>query len=240
MIDLNSVEIKDITKRLSKSKLNTFKTCPRQYWFSAYFPEQAAPSPAMIRGVRLHNLFDDIFKVEEIKDIKSRLSFLEQTQNLKNANLFTKELEKFATFQEQLGFIFPESCEEKIYDEEEDLVIKWDRIDFDGEHRVIWDYKSGQLKDVTDFWYELGIYALIYMKKTGKRVHYVGIYFMDHGTYDLIEVTEEYMIKVLTEIYNDKSELKSCQDNNNWPTNKGMHCNWCRWKTKCPAYNKKW
>lgn len=229
---------KDITKRMSKSKYNTFITCPKQYWYSQYFPEQAEKSPAMERGIELHDIFDDYFKLPESKTAKNKESMKELIFQLRNSSKYPLEIEKFIEWSSELNFITPESCEEKIYDKDLDIVIKWDRIDYDGEKRILWDYKTGNLKKVEDFKFELALYSLIFQKNTKKKVHYAGIYFVDHKKYGIIEITSELMKETIDKIQDLNSELRDYQNSNVWPTKLGYHCSWCRWKSECPTYNK--
>lgn len=230
--------VKDITKRMSKSKFNTFIDCPKQYWFSQYFPQNAEVSPAMERGSELHDLLDDYYKTPESKVTNDKTTMKYNMLQLKNSSKYVKEIDKFINWTEHLNFIVPESCEEKIYDEELDIVIKWDRIDYDGEKRILWDYKTGQLKKVEEFKFELGLYALIYQKNTGNRVHYVGIYFIDHQKFGMIKITDEYMKEIVDKVSDLNSELRDYQRTNIWPTKSSYKCSWCRWKNDCPTYQR--
>jgi len=227
---------KDLSKRLSKSKLNTFITCPKQYWFSQYFPQKAEIVPAMVRGSELHDLFEEVYKVPHLDKSKLLATF----NTLKNGPKYEKEVTKFIKWLDELGIVKPESVEEKIYNKEDDVVIKYDRIDFDGDTRILWDYKSGRVHPVKDFKFELGLYALFYQKEHKKPIHFVGIYFIDSGTYDLIKVDKQLLQEVYTTFLENKELIKDYQNLNVWPAKKNWKCKWCRWKDDCEVYNKKW
>jgi len=127
---------KDITKRLSKSKINSYLTCPKKYWFEQNFPEKFVTNEAMQRGSELHQIFEDLYtKPANLSDDK--IKFKETIMKLDNSNKYVDQVNKFIDWQEQFKFMKPESVEKKIYDAEEDLVVMWDRVDFDGKKRCL-------------------------------------------------------------------------------------------------------
>jgi len=229
------MEQKDITKRLSKSKINTFKQCPKRFYFSQTDPKPFVKHPAMERGTELHDIFENLYK--DSLELKPD-NFKDQLMKIPNSDKYLKEMNKFIEWQSQNNFMLPESCEEKIYDNELDIVIKWDRIDFDGKSRCLIDYKSGKLKKVSDFKSELMIYACIYMRNTKQRIDYVGIYFIDHGIFEYIPVTNEDMQQTILELDDIKCEMTDYQNINYWPEKSSYLCEWCDWKDNCSTYQR--
>jgi len=232
--------MKDITKRLSKSKLNTFKECPKKYYFTQYFPEEFIESEAMKRGSQLHQLLEDYYKKYNGKNIRTKESALKEFSKIEGNEEHFEEIKKFIDWLDKRGFPIPESLEEKIYSKKQDIVIMWDRIDFDGKVRILWDYKTGKLykgkQFIDKFKFELMFYAFIYMLETKKKIDYVGIYFIDHGIQTLIKVTNEEIQKIINEIFELKLEMKDYQKNNIWPGRYSWKCRWCNYKDRCEEY----
>jgi len=230
---------KDITKRLSKSKLLVFKQCPKLYYFRENFPTEFKPSPQMERGTKLHDLFEEF----ELSRINNKTKFNEWKHLKRFSDEYVPQIKLFINkFLKEYNNIVPESVEGKIYSKSQDMVIKWDRIDFDGKNRIVWDYKTGNLytgKQFTDkFKFELMIYAFIYMLETKKKVDYVGIYFIDHGSHQLIKVDNESIQSIIKQIFELKLEMKDYQQNGIWPERYGFKCRWCDYKKKCDSYKR--
>ncbi len=232
------MEREKVIGRLSKSKLLEFKQCPKKFYFSRLFPQEIEQSEAMIRGSNLHDLFEEFeqYRISNKEFAINKWKHLERFEEkyIPQIKLFMdKFLRKF-------NGIIPESVEGKIYSEKEDIVIKWDRIDFDGKNRIIWDYKTGKLYKgrafESKFKFELMIYAFIYMLETKQRINYVGIYFIDHGEYQLLEVTNKDIQDIIVEIKELKMQLNDYYKNNTWPEKYSYLCNYCSFKNKCETY----
>lgn len=231
----NSIKEYKYVKRLSKSKLNSFINCPKQFKLMCDYPNESRPGPALIKGIKVHDMFDKLYdngnQYNSKQDIINKLYEIEP-------NDYHEYKGKFAEWQEEMGFPNVESTEEKIFDKDDNVVIKYDRIDYDGHTRILWDYKTGKLKNVIDFEFELIVYAYYFMKHTRKRVDYVGIYFADHGKADIIEVTDERIQRVLANVHNYISEIKDCENSKVFPAKKSWTCKWCSWNHLCEAYKK--
>jgi CRISPR/Cas system-associated exonuclease Cas4 (RecB family) len=194
----------------------------------------------MLRGTDLHDLFEEF----ELWRIKNRDSPINKWKHLERfSDEYIPQIKLFIErFLKPYKGIIPESVEGKIYSESQDMVIKWDRIDFDGKRRTIWDYKTGKLytgKQFTDkFKFELMIYAFIYMLETKKKVDYVGIYFIDHGKALTLEVDNESIQDIIKQIFELKLEMNDYQQNNVWPERYSFTCRWCDFKNKCDSYKR--
>lgn len=226
---------KDICKKLSKSKLLTFETCPKKYWFSQYYPELNKPSPAMARGIEIHDILDQTFELNDLPNNKTEL--FNEIMKLPNAIKYKDEIKKFIEWHEEMNYITPESCEEKLYDEQTDIVVKWDRIDYDGNNRCLIDYKTGQKKTVENHKFELLLYAFIFMKVKKLRVDYVAIYFVDHKHFDMLKVTKKDIQEMLVKLYDYKDNMRDMQNQGVWPGKKNWTCKWCPFKEHCSVYN---
>lgn len=224
------------TKRLSKSKLLSFMNCPKQFKLMNDYPNESKPGPALIKGIKVHDMFDKLYENGRQYNNKEDIIF---ELNRISPNEYDEYKMPFANWQEEMGFPKVESTEEKIYDKEDDIVIKYDRIDYDGTTRILWDYKTGKLKAAIDHEFELMLYAYYYMKATRKKVHYVGIYFADHGISDLIKVTDDKISRMLTQTYQEISNIKEYENINTFPAKPSFTCKWCSWNHLCDTYLKK-
>jgi len=231
----NTVKEYNYTKRLSKSKLNCFINCPKQFQLMNDNPKEGIPGPALIKGIKVHDMFDKLYDYK--KQYNSKEEIIKKLMEIE-PNEYHDYKEKFAEWQKEMNFPKIENTEEKIYDKEDDIVIKYDRLDFDGKTRIMWDYKTGKLKTALDHEFELILYAYYYMKKTRDRIHYVGIYFADHGKADIIKVTDKRIQRVLCDIHNYISEIKDCENSNCFPARKTWKCRFCSWNHLCEVYNK--
>jgi putative RecB family exonuclease len=271
---------KDITKRLSKSKILSFMNCPLSYQQQQLFPEEFVANDAMKRGSEIHEMLENLYLKEldspleslatsnnSLRDTEEDLlgessmnltnsestlesthfnfnkypelfdseeKILERFSKVSNSDKYPKEIKHFIEYQKNVNFLVPESVEEKVYDKELDLVAMWDRVDFDGDKRCMIDYKTGRLKKVEDHKFELLLYAYIYMRKYKRRIDYVAIYFVDHGKFDIMPITDDDIEGFIVEYSNIKMEMEDCQRNDVWPAKKNWTCQWCSFKPKCP------
>lgn len=254
------------TKRLSKSKLECYKQCPKKFYFMKTQPYEALEIPALIRGSALHETFDDfeqyrmlnrdkdynretclnlLHKVgakhkpeydRSLEMIKTDWEQGPKTKPMKKYPTFEKAIEMFVDWLEEFNFMIPESCEEKIYDSDDDFVAMYDRVDFDGKVRILWDYKTGAIGKKEKFEPQLAWYNIYFTKKHLKNIDYLGIYFADHNKYFLIPVNDEFLQKHYAELHNLKFEIEECESEDRWPTKKNFLCGWCQYRHLCPLF----
>ncbi|MFW6025475.1 MAG: PD-(D/E)XK nuclease family protein [Candidatus Woesearchaeota archaeon] len=227
---------KKISNRLSKSKIKSFKQCPRQLYLTQTYPEEIVKGEALIRGTELHDILDKLYSYNI--DFKDKEQVYKTLLNLDTQNKYTPQLNLFVDWLELLEFPVPENTEEKIYDKQDDIVIMYDRIDYDGEKRVLWDYKTGKKKNVNEFKFELMMYAYYFMKQKRKQVHYVGIYFIDYGTFDMLPVTKKDLQEVVADIHNEQANIREAERNNVFPAKLQFFCKWCPVNHICEKYQK--
>lgn len=234
--DLFGNKIYKYTKRMSKSKLNAFISCPKKFQLMIDYPQESQTSEALMNGIKVHNMFDKLYEKRNKYNSKDELM---EALNKIQPEGYERYKEHFCNWQQEMGFPYVENTEEKIYDEREDMVIKYDRIDFDGRTRILWDYKTGKLKTAEEFELELIQYAYYFMKHKRCRVHYVGIYFADHGKADLIKVTDERIQRCIANIRNSVAEIRDCENSGVFPAKPSWTCKFCQWNHLCPVYNQK-
>jgi len=151
---------------------------------------------------------------------------------------YEKQVKMFVDWIEQLGFTYPENCEEKIYDEDFDFVALYDRLEFDGKVRIVMDYKTGKEHDLSDYTDdELPWYAFFIEKKyPEKKIDYVLIYFVDLGKAKLVKYTEEMSMNAMSKFQFLEDGVDECIRNNNWPAQLNNYCGYCPYNEKCKMY----
>lgn len=223
--------------RLSKSKLLTFIDCPHKYYLSLNYPKEAKVVPAMVRGSELHDLFDKVYNTSYYKkDIEKDM--LMKLLELDKDSKYEKEINKFMEWNKSRDFLIPESKEEKLYNKDLDTVTIIDRIDFDGENRLLLDYKSGKEKDLDDFVFELMFYVINYEMLKRKKIHYIGIYFIDTGVEKIMPVTEEMKKEAVHKFFEIKENLRDYVNQDVFPTKAIWKCRFCQWNHLCHHYIK--
>ena len=227
---------KSISKRLSKSKINSFKQCPKQFYLTHHYPEYIEKGEALIRGTELHDILDKLYDYDiDFKDMEAVYNTLSEIDKEKK---YKKQIQFFVDWLKSINYQVPENTEEKIYDIEDDIVIKYDRIDYDGQNRILWDYKTGKKKSMDNFKFELLMYAYYYMKNKKKQIDYVGIYFIDHGSFLLLKVKKEDLQEVLADIHNQKAQIRESERSDVWPAKLQFFCKFCPVNKICEKYQK--
>jgi len=167
------------TRFLSKSQINLFRRCPMK-WKKAYLDrEPFKPTPAMERGVRIHEKIENFYKTATIKN-----------KVIQNDD---PELRKFVEFENQrlkdcnhvIKHFMPLHQELKIADDTTHLRGIVDAVfrHPDDDKIIIIDWKSGMYRpwQLNDYRFELAIYKKLYEKVKKKEVGYWGIFFTDAG-----------------------------------------------------------
>lgn len=179
---------------LSKSAVNTYLKCPREFKYQYKDRKPVKKNLAMQMGNEIHDIaknFIRLWQEDDSIDILETLLEFERrydedySEHCRNLAAFFKGKlidEKYSVF----------IAEEKLYSEKYDFVGYADIVlEKDGELTVI-DYKTGKAKSVHSFIRELSYYRMIIEDKfPDKKVKYAGIFFTEVGEYDEVEFTDE-------------------------------------------------
>lgn len=232
---------------LSKSKINTYKKCPRQYKYIYVDNMESEPNEYMQLGLDVHSIAEnigkqlqkveniteeDILKAFEDNYVESDFDISQHMTNLYEFFVNLCVVDKYKII----------STEEKIANEDEgirgivDLVIEDPNT---GDLTVI-DYKSSKSKPITDFRFELCFYKnLVEHKYPGKTVVSACIFFTKDGKYRGFNFTEDQSKGA----YVTEEDYKYVFVYKDWicdkiskkifPPKKSFFCNFCSFEAQC-------
>lgn len=231
--------------KLSKSKVNTYLKCPREFKFQYIDEIEMKPNKYMALGSDVHLIaekFTDKFEdnLDEV-DIQNEL--------IKVAN----ELDIGYGLDEHvdnLGLFFKEvfvDRDYKLFSNEEYLLDKKNRFsgicdiileDENGKLTVI-DYKTSNSNSFSKYRLELCYYKLLVENVYHKQVNKVGVFFTKNGRLRLLDVCEEENKRknlCYSEIDDAVDTLHEVRDKINrkeFPAKKQFLCRYCTYRHLC-------
>lgn len=176
--------------RISKSKINTYKKCPRQFKYIYIDKIPSEPNEYMQLGLHVHDIAEQVGR--ELKD-------KEEVTDDDIIAAFEKHYVEFESdisrHMESLFFFFKDifdagykilDVEDKIYDKESntngivDIVLE-DPVDGD---LIVIDYKTSKSKAITEYRLELCMYRkLVESKYPSRTVSSAAIFFTKDGKF---------------------------------------------------------
>jgi putative RecB family exonuclease len=245
--------------RLSPSRINDFTNCPQLYKYRAVDLLPEPPSIDAERGKLIHAVLEDIFELSATDrtyqsaldllpkkwaaQIESnpelRLLVLDEKEWFDRAQSLLKnyfDLESPSTFESSYRELHLErDISDEIY-----LHGYVDRLDIapTGEVRIV-DYKTG--KSPKPGWeekalFQLRVYALLYWKNEGVLPRLLQLIYLGDSRIIKSEPTQGQLLateKILTNIGN---EMLTALETNHFPTKPSRLCDWCFFKSICPAH----
>ena len=229
---------------LSKSKINTFIECPRKFKYRYIDEITEEANKYMLLGTEVHEIAEEIaielIEGNEIDDVFSNLDYDEKLED------HIKGLEKFFNDIYSNGYeIF--SAEEFIVDEKSnmngivDIVIR-----NENDELIIFDYKTGQPRDIGKYKLELCVYKILLESKYPElNVVSAGIYFTSAGAYRIANFESSTMDYFKSQSKGDIGDgdfdyvdavvdnLYETMDRNYYITKKGYLCRYCFYKEMC-------
>ena len=229
---------------LSKSKINTFIECPRKFKYRYIDEITEEANKYMLLGTEVHEIAEEIaielMEGNEIDDVFSNLDYDEKLED------HIIGLEKFFNDIYSNGYeIF--SAEEFIVDEKSnmngivDIVIR-----NENDELIIFDYKTGQPRDIGKYKLELCVYKILLESKYPElNVVSAGIYFTSAGAYRIANFESSNMDYFKSQSKGDIGDgdfdyvdavvdnLYETMDRNYYITKKGYLCRFCFYKEMC-------
>lgn len=246
--------------RLSPSRVNEFRNCPRQYKYRVI---DQLPEPASIdaeRGTLIHSILHDLLgeererrtfdrarelaplKWQEQKESKPELEaliphekeWLDRVEALLENYFIVENPQQFEPTHREIHLEL--DLNESTY-----LHGYVDRIDVapSGEVRIV-DYKTG--KSPKPGWedkalFQVRVYALLYRKRYGVIPHLLQLFYLgDCGSIKsrpietVLKQTENQLLEV-------SERIQQAHIEGNWPARPSRLCDWCSFKSICPAFN---
>ena len=246
--------------RLSPSRVSEFENCPQLYKYRVIDQLPQPPSLDAERGTLVHTVLHDLFEnAPTDRTPQSAIELLPsrwQAQMVEKPELMemeTNEKEWFDRAESLLRTYFtledPQSFEathrelhlENDFSEEIYLHGYVDRLDVapTGEVRIV-DYKTG--KAPKPGWeekalFQLRVYALLYFKTHNVLPRLLQLIYLGDGkvvkstpTLSDLAATEKVLKRVASDIF-------ASIEKDYWPPKPSRLCDWCYFKTICPAHN---
>jgi len=246
--------------RLSPSAVSEYENCPQQYKYRKIDKLPEPPSLDAERGTLIHTVLQDLFEVPAgDRTPKTAIDLLPSRWSAQLANkpellgMVTYEKEWLDRASSLLTTYFslenPTTFEathreihlENDFDTNVYLHGYVDRLDIapTGEVRIV-DYKTG--KAPKPGWeekslFQLRVYALLYWKNTGVLPRLLQLIYLGDGklikntpTMKDIESAEKVLRRVAKDIF-------ISMEKNYWPPKPSRLCDWCYFKSICPAHN---
>ena len=245
--------------RLSPSRMNDFTNCPQLYKYRVIDQLPEPPSIDAERGKLIHAILEDLFEMPATKrTYESAIELLPQkwseqlAENPELAKLVLDQKEWFDRAQALLTNYFtlerPDTFEstyrelhlERTLSQEIYLHGYVDRLDVapTGEVRIV-DYKTG--KSPKPGWeekalFQLRVYALLYWKNQGVLPKLLQLIYMGDSRVIRSEPTEAQLLSAERILNAIGAEILTAMESDHFPTKKSRLCDWCFFKTICPAH----
>lgn len=246
--------------RLSPSRIAEFNNCPALYKYRVIDQLPEPPSIDAERGTLIHTILEDLFELPaSIRTFESARDLLpdrwraqlEAKPELSKLVLDEKEwsdrahsllqnyftLEKPETFEPTYRELHLEmDLSEKLY-----LHGYVDRLDVapTGEVRIV-DYKTG--KAPKPGWeekalFQLRVYALLYWRNHGVIPRLLQLIYLGDSKLVRSVPTESDLLAAEKILFKVADEILSAIAKDNFPPKPSRLCDWCFFKTICPAHN---
>jgi putative RecB family exonuclease len=245
---------------LSPSSIGTWQQCPLKYKYSRIDGLVDPPTEATVLGNFVHETLEELLakdapeRTKQVAKVIMR-SLWESKWTSKAAEVLPDKDEAFHEFRWKAWW-----CVENYFTMEDPTAVNLDgietqcEIDIDGvqmkgfidrwEYKDdgtirIGDYKTGKTprKQYTDDKFQqLYIYAHLLGTMTGKPVTEVELLYLKDGVRFNREVTSDDLSAIAETVKTVRSEVEACCETGEFPAIKHRLCDWCSYKTFCPAW----
>ena len=234
--------------KLSKSKVNSYLKCPREFKFQYIDEIEVEPNKYMALGSDVHLVaekFSEKFGDElEDVDINNELLKISHEENIGY---------DLAEHVDNLGSFFKEvfiDNDYKLYSNEEYLIDEENRFsgicdiileDENGE-LVIIDYKTSKSNTFSKYRRELCYYKLLVENVYEKPVSKVGIFFTKNGRLRLLDICDEdnkrkYLNEnEISDAVDTLHDIRSKINDGKFPAKRQFLCKYCTYKHICDDY----
>jgi putative RecB family exonuclease len=246
--------------RLSPSRIAEFNNCPRLYKYRVIEQLPEPPSIDAERGTLIHTILEDLFDLPPAnRNYQSAIEMaperwrVQVSQKPALAEIVTNEKEWFDRVNALLLNYFalekPETFEatHREMHLEQDLNSSVylhgyvDRIDVapTGQVRIV-DYKSG--KSPKAGWeekalFQLRVYALLYWRLHGSIPSLLVLHYLGDTRSVKSSPTEKELLSTEKKLLQIADEIMSAIENDHFPPKASRLCDWCFFKSICPAHN---
>ena len=253
--------VSDVTHiRLSPSRMSEFNNCPRLYKYRVIEQLPEPPSIDAERGTLIHTILEDLFDLHpaernhaaavEMAPERWRIQLSEKPGL---AELVPNEKEWFDRVSALLKNYFvlekPETFEathremhlEQVLNPQVYLHGYVDRIDVapTGQVRIV-DYKSG--KSPKAGWeekalFQLRVYAFLYWRLHGVIPALLILHYLGDARSVKSSPTEAELLSTEKKLLQIADEINGAIEKDHFPPKPSRLCDWCFFKSICPAHN---
>ena len=252
-----SVDTK-LLETLSPSRASDFKHCPQLFKFRAIDHLEVPATPAQARGTTAHlalqRLFDDppagrtperlfdLFRAAwvELRD-EEYPDLFEDVEAERQWGIASMEILGNYFGVEDPSRIEPLDRELDMLEELGDITIRGvlDRIEEEPGGLVITDYKTGKAPPeqyALPAFFALKIYALLIRKRLGRTPTSVRLLYLNGPTEYRIDVSDTQLDAMERQLNALWRAINRAIETNAFPTRTGRLCDWCQYRTVCPAF----
>ena len=231
--------------RLSKSKVNTYLKCPKEFKFQYIDEIPCEPNKYMTRGSDVHLIaekFTDKFE-DNLDDIDIHNELIKVANDLD----IGYDLEEHI---DNLGLFFKEvfvDNDYKLHSNEEYLIDKKNRfsgicdiiLEDENGHLVVIDYKTSNSSSFSKYRLELCYYKLLVENVYHRPVSAVGVFFTKNGRLRILDVCDEdnkrkYLNhSEIDEAIDTLHDVRQRINNKEFPAKKQYLCKHCTYRKLC-------
>lgn len=247
--------------RLSPSSISTFQQCPLKFKFSKIDGLRDAPTEATMLGNFVHEILEVMYALpaeQRTQDTARALArdlwsskWEEQVTTLIHTE---KELKLFRWTAwwcvenlwnlEEPKEVEPYSIEEHVEGEISGIKLHGfiDRLHFSNGVAKVSDYKTGKTPKknyIDDKFFQLIIYTQL-LESAGINADKIEVelLYLKDGVRFAKEITKEDVAKVASVIAEVREGIEKRCEEGYFEPNKSILCNWCGFKSICPAWQK--
>lgn len=231
--------------KLSKSKVNTYLKCPREFKFQYIDEIEMKPNKYMALGSDVHLIaekFTDKFE-DNLDDVDIQNELIKVANELDIGYGLDEHVDN-------LGLFFKEvfvDRDYKLFSNEEYLLDKKNRFsgicdiileDENGKLTVI-DYKTSNSNSFSKYRLELCYYKLLVENVYHKQVNKVGVFFTKNGRLRLLDVCEEenkrknLCYSEIDDAVDTLHEVREKINRKEFPAKKQYLCRYCTYRHLC-------
>jgi putative RecB family exonuclease len=245
----------ELPRSFSHSSASTFKQCPRR-WKHKYIDKLPDPTgEAALVGQFAHDVLEQLCKEEsalrtetKAKEIAGSIwPKVAERKDFKNLKLNSNEQREFRWKSwnaikglwdlEDPSMISVEATEQRVSTSLSGVPFFGiiDRLDRDEDGLVVVDYKTGKLPRYgDDNFNQVLLYAAAVASKTGEQPARARLLYLGKKTMET-EVSADLVGKVVKDLSDAWSKLKSNLNNDEFEPITTPLCGWCSFIAKCPA-----
>ena len=231
--------------KLSKSKVNTYLKCPREFKFQYIDEIEVKPNKYMALGSDVHLIaekFTDKFE-DNLDDVDIQNELIKVANDLDIGYGLDEHIDNLGLF---FNEVFVEN-DYKLFSNEEYLIDKKNRFsgicdiileDENGKLTVI-DYKTSNSNSFSKYRLELCYYKLLVENVYHKPVNRVGVFFTKNGRLRLLDVCEEenkrknLCYSEIDDAVDTLHEVRDKISRKEFPAKKQYLCRYCTYKHIC-------